>query len=120
MMPMKRPARNALTWSLCLAIPLLAGCTGQDGQIQSLEDRLVSTKEANSAASTALQQMNQKLAVLNREISSQASRRAEFEAKSRTSSTSEQMVVKYQAELEGALKQFTESVAAYRKQYLTP
>ena len=64
--------------------------------------------------------MNQKLSMLNQQVRAQDGKRMAFEAKSQKSGDAEKLLVKYRTELEASLKTFTDSVAAYRQQYLAP
>ncbi len=117
---MKLFVRRLIWWHLCLALPLLSSCSEQEGQIAALKDSIASARDTNTAATEELQKLSNRLSELNRKISAQASKRLEFETKSQKSGAAEQLLIKYRTELEESLKQFSESVAAYRKQYLTP
>ncbi len=99
---------------------MLSGCGEQAGQLNALQERLDASREANAEGTLALQQLNLKLATANRQISEQSAKRLEFEAKSAKSAATEQLLAKYQVELEGKVKAFAESVAAYRQQHLKP
>ena len=118
---MKRLMRRPLFSCFCLVLPLmLSGCGEQAGQLNALQERLDASREANAEGTLALQQLNLKLATANRQISEQSAKRLEFEAKSAKSAATEQLLAKYQVELEGKVKAFAESVAAYRQQHLKP
>ena len=114
----KRPIRNLLYLSFSLA--LLTGCTEQDGQLQSIRQQLAATQDANKAASFGIQELNQQLAGRRRQISGQASKRAELEATVQRSGATEQTLVRHRTGLEESLNQLSGSVAAYRKEFLTP
>ena len=91
-----------------------------DGQINALRDRIDATRESNNAATVEVQKMNQDLALLNRQISAESAKRREFEERSKKSAATERIFVKYRAELETALTEFSNAVSDYRKKYLTP
>ncbi len=105
---------------LLLLLPLLTGCTEQTGQINSLKDKIASTREANKEASQQVLDINQKLAALKRQNSSLAAKRGEFEARAEQSARTEKTLTNYRAEVETSLREYTEAVAAYRQKYLTP
>lgn len=118
---MKRPFRRPPFACCCLLLPvLLTGCSEQVGQLNALQERLDAARDANTEGGVAVQQLNQKLATANRQISDQSAKRIEFEAKSAKSAATEQLLTKYQGELEGKVKAFEDSVAAYRQQHLKP
>ncbi len=118
---MKRLVRRPPFACLCLFLPvLLTGCSEQAGQLNAIHEQLDAARDANTEGGAALQQLNLKLATANRQISDQSAKRVEFEAKSAKSAATEQLLSKYQAELEGKVKAFEESVAAYRQQHLKP
>ena len=99
---------------------LLAGCSEMDGQINSLKDRIGSTRDANNEASIELQKLNQELSLANQKVRSMETKRAEFAEKSTKSAVTERIFVNYRADLEKSLAEFTASVADYRKKYLAP
>jgi hypothetical protein len=117
---MKSSFRRLCAWSFLMVLPFVTGCSEEDEKIAALKDGLVVTREANNAGTIELQQLNQKLSLLSQQVRGQHGQRMEFEAKAQKSGSAEKLLVKYRTELEGSLKQFTDSVAAYRKQYLTP
>ena len=91
-----------------------------EGQINALKDRIAHTRIANQDASLELQQLNQKLAGIKRQMSAEAAKRSEFEAKAKKSATTEGVLIKCRAGLEGALSNFASSVASYQAKYATP
>lgn len=117
---MKSFVRRLSFWTFLALLPFVTGCSEQVEQIATLKDKLTVTRAANNAGSFELQQLNQKLSVLNGQVRGQYGQLMEFEAKALKSGNAEKLLVKYRTELEGSLKQFADSVAAYRKQYLTP
>lgn len=117
---MKNPNRRWLLSSLVLLLPLLPGCSEMDGQINALKDRIDATRESNNAATVEVQKLNQELALLNRQISAESTKRREFEERAKKSAGTERIFVKYQAELETSLKEFSDAVTDYRKKYLAP
>ena len=117
---MKSFVRRLSFWVLLGAIPFATGCSKQLEQIATLKEDINVAREANSAGSIELQEINQKLSTLNQQVRSQHGKRLEFEAKAQKSGDAEKLLVKYRTELEASLKTFNDSVAAYRQQYLTP
>lgn len=105
---------------LLLLMPLLTSCAEQTGQINSLKDKIASTRESNKEATLQVQEINQKVAALKRQNSSLAAQRSEFEARAAKSGKTEKTLTNYRAEVENSLREYTEAVAAYRKQYLAP
>ncbi|MDB6068925.1 MAG: hypothetical protein JWL81_96 [Verrucomicrobiales bacterium] len=103
-----------------MLLPFLPGCSEQTGKINSLKEKVEALKESTSKSSLELLQLNQKLAGINRQISDQASKKIEFEEKSKKSGQTEKIVTKYREELEASLKKFKDDVADYRKQNLAP
>ncbi len=112
--------RRLSFWGFLGVTPFLAGCSKQMEQIGTLKENLNVTREANNAGTIQLQEMNQKLAILSQQVRAQHGKRMEFEAKAQKSGEAEKLLVKYRTELETSLKTFTDSVAAYRQQYLAP
>jgi regulator of replication initiation timing len=117
---MKTFVRRLSFWVLLGAAPFLAGCSKQLEQIANLKENLNVTREANTAGTIELQELNQKLSMLNQQVRGQHGKRMEFEAKAQKSGEAEKLLVKYRTELETSLKAFADSVTAYRQQYLTP
>ena len=102
------------------ALVLLPGCSETEGQISALKDRIEATRVQNQAAHFDLQNMNQKLSLTNRLVSSQASKAKEFSELARKSAGTERIFVKYRESLESSLLEFSTAVEAYRKKYLAP
>lgn len=117
---MKTFVRRLSFWGFLGVMPFVTGCSQQLEQIATLKENLNVTREANNAGTIELQEMNQKLSMLNQQVRGQHGKRMEFEAKAQKSGEAEKLLVKYRTELEASLKTFTDSVAAYRQQYLTP
>lgn len=91
-----------------------------DGQVNALKDRIGALQESNNAGTAELQRMTQELALLNRQISAESSKRRDFEERAKKSAATEKIFVKYLAELEASLAEFSTAVADYRKKYLAP
>ncbi len=117
---MKTFVRRLSFWGFLGVIPFVTGCSKQLEQIATLKENLSVTREANNAGTIELQEMNQKLSMLNQQVRAQHGKRMEFEAKAQKSGEAEKLLIKYRTELETSLKTFTDSVAAYRQQYPTP
>ena len=117
---MKSSARRFLLTCPLWFVPLLSGCNEMDGQINAMKDRIASGREANQAAAVELQEMNQKLSLIKRQISADATKRNDFEAKAKKSGTTESLLIQYRSDLEKSLTEFSAAVAAYREKYAAP
>ena len=99
---------------------LLPACSETEGQINVLKDRIANQRVSNHAANLELQQLNQKLAGINRQMSAESAKRGEFEAKAKKSAATEGILTQYRTGLEDSLTNFAAAVAAYRAKYTAP
>jgi hypothetical protein len=91
-----------------------------EGQINTMKDRIASGREANQLAAVELQELNQKLSLIKRQINADAVKRNEFEAKAKKSGTTESLLIQYRSDLEKSLTEFSTAVTAYREKYAAP